>query len=453
MSGAIVQDEELAFRRYFWGLLTILPGGMVAGLVFRYFSIYATDHLLIAPAVVGSILAAKAIFDGLTDPLVGWWSDRQNAPRRLPFLRWGGLATFSVLGLFFPPEGLSGVGLVAWLLVFVVLWETGQTMRGVSTAALGLEVATNARRRSLMTAIFAIPGFIGAVLGILAMQYAMNAADPRAVLWPLLIGATSVWAATVEIAVRKMRELPKPHRTEERPPWRMVREVVSNRYHRHFIAIQLSGTLAFTSLAFAIPYVTKYAFERPDMTIFVFLLFLGASAFTSPLWFKVIARLGVKRTWMAGLYIWLAVLVSYPLALLTGIYGFLILAFLAGAGNGAARCTSFALLGDIADYDARESGRQRQGVYATLYGLVDKIGSAAGIFLLGWALQMSGFVPNEPQTTTVLVAIAITVSVIPAIGIALAIRLLGTYRFYEEQGVWDGKRMASQAEEALATPA
>ena len=175
------------------------------------------------------------------------------------------------------------------------------------------------------------------------------------------------------------------------------------------------------------------------MTMHVFIVFMASQMLATWGWLQSVKRIGVRRSWLAGKYIWLLVLLSYPLAVMTGIYGFLALALFAGIGSGAGHCTAYALLGDIADYDARESGRQRQGVYATLYGLIDKIGAALGAFLLGWALQLAGFVPNETQSSAVLTAIAITVSAIPAIGIGISIRLLHSYRFYEEQGVWDGR--------------
>ena len=440
-----VADQDRAFRRYFWGIITILPGSIVAGLVARYFTIYATDVLLIAPAAVGTLLFVKRVFDGVTDPLFGWLSDRRKGARRLPFFRWGGVILFSVFGLFFPPPALEGLGLILWIGLFLILWELGQTMRNISVAALGLEVATDARRRTLLRTLFSVPILLGTLLGIGAMQYGMNAEDPQAALWRMLVPATIVWGITIAIASTLMMESSEPHRTDERPPWHMLREVLRNRYHRQYIAIELTETLAFTSLGFAIPYVMKYVFDRPDMTMYVLIIFLGAQTVATFGWLAYVKRVGVRRTWLTGKYIWMAILLAYPLAVMTGVYGFLALALFAGIGSGAGACVSYAILGDIADYDARESGRQRQGVYATLYGLIDKIGAGIGALALGWGLQMAGFVPNEAQSGTVLVAIGICVAALPAIGIAISIRLLHSYRFYEEQGVWDGREPTRDA--------
>ena len=191
----IVDDQKLAFRRFLWLAVPIALAGVTAGLIGRYLAIYATDELLIAPATVGLILAIKSIFDGVTDPLVGWLSDRKRAPRRLPFY-WAGVPfAVAAFGLFFPPAGLDGVALAIWMIIFVVLWEAGQTMRSVSTVALGFEVTTDARQRTFLQMAFTLPGFIGSVAGIVAMQYVMKSADARSALWPSLAAGTAFWLA------------------------------------------------------------------------------------------------------------------------------------------------------------------------------------------------------------------------------------------------------------------
>ena len=40
-----------------------------------YYMKFATDVLLVAPAVVGTILAAARFWDAISDPLIGYLSD------------------------------------------------------------------------------------------------------------------------------------------------------------------------------------------------------------------------------------------------------------------------------------------------------------------------------------------------------------------------------------------
>lgn len=44
-----------------------------------YFLSFATDVLLLAPASVGAIVAAGRVWDAITDPLAGSWSDRTRS--------------------------------------------------------------------------------------------------------------------------------------------------------------------------------------------------------------------------------------------------------------------------------------------------------------------------------------------------------------------------------------
>ena len=53
-----------------------------------YFLKFATDVLLLSPAVVSVLFGAAKLWDGVSGPLVGSWSDRARSRwgRRRPFL-------------------------------------------------------------------------------------------------------------------------------------------------------------------------------------------------------------------------------------------------------------------------------------------------------------------------------------------------------------------------------
>src|SRR5512147_2629542 len=85
-----------------------------------YFLKYATDVLLLPPAVIGSLFAVAKVWDATASPLVGSWSDRVRGRfgRRRPFL-FGALpllgATFVLL--WNPPAGFSQGGTIVWVVV------------------------------------------------------------------------------------------------------------------------------------------------------------------------------------------------------------------------------------------------------------------------------------------------------------------------------------------------
>ncbi|TMM48750.1 MFS transporter [Qipengyuania marisflavi] len=442
----IVEDENFAFRRYLWMMPAFIPSWILGGMFLRYFAIYATDVLLLAPAMLGTVMLISRVFDGVTDPIFGWLSDRRKAPRRVPFYLVGTLGTLSMLGIWIVPEHLTGLALAAWLTMILLIWETGQTLRTVAFGALGFEVATTARRRTMTMVLSGIAALIGSVIGIFVMQYLLNHPDPRSAVVPIvLIVVPLSFAATFLMGLR-LKELPKPHRSEERPPIHMMREVLANKYHRQYIGIQMAETFAYVSIGFAVPYVMQYTLGRPDMTMYIYLTNLIIAVVSGGGWWLVVGRLGTRRTWLAGQYVWLVTLAMWPLVLVFGLPAFFVLAFLGGIGSAAGSCVGYAMLGDIADYDAKVSGRQRQGVYATIYGFVGKIAAALTAFLLGWMLQLAGYMPNQEQGPNFTIAMTMTIAVLPGICMLASVRLLHRYRLYEDEGIDDGRVAAAQPE-------
>ena len=110
----------------------------------------ATDVLLMAPAVIGTIFGLSRIWDAVTDPLVGFWTDRTQTRmgRRRPWL----LGSILPLGLSFyvmwnPPTGLSSMELTAWMAFGVFLFYTAMTIVVVPHQSLGAEISNEPHQR------------------------------------------------------------------------------------------------------------------------------------------------------------------------------------------------------------------------------------------------------------------------------------------------------------------
>ena len=445
----LTTDEKSAFRRFFLLAPPILLNfpGLLLG---TYLAIYATDVLLVAPAALGTILLLTRIFDGITDPIVAVWSDRRRGLRRVPIILAGALFLPAIAFLWLPPESLSGLSLLLWIAAFYILFEVGQTMRSIPTYSLGLEVARTSRQRIFVKLVFGVCSFVAYIGSLFLMQYLTDHENPREAITPIIIGFTAAHFVVYMGVVMLLKELPQQQRSEERPIVVMFKEVLANRYHRQFLGIQTAEVVAMACIGFAVPYVMKYVLDRPDLTMYVFLTNGVAATLAAFVWWRLVPRLGVRKCWLIGQYCWVAVLAGWLLVPVLGVWFFLFLAFLSGIGGAGGNCVSYAMLGDIADFDAQESGRQRQGIYITIYGLVSRIALAIVAFVLGWILQLSGFEPNVEQDRGFFVGITLIVSVLPLIGIFWSIRLLHRYRLYEEQGIEDGRGWSAKMSVASA---
>lgn len=440
---AYTEDATLAYRRtvQFYAI-TATPIFLVSGLFGYLFLIYATDTLLLAPAAVGTLLALSRIYDGVSDLVLGNWSDRTKGRfgRRRPYMVAGSILFLSFIGIWLPPENMGAVPTLIFVGMMLLIYETAVTLLAVPFNALGIENGQTPQRRTKLLVIGNVIGLPASIGAILLMQHLVDAEDVRAAGTPWFIGLALGALVLFLIASLRVRELPVRHLTAERNFFRMLREVLGVRYHTRLLLVQGIEVFAFTSMAFMVPYVMTYIIAEPGRMMFIFMAYLVFATIAQIGWLKLVPRIGMKRIWIAGLVIWIAIFMSFPLVFVFGFYAYLAMAAVGGIASGAA-VVNFAMLGDVADYDARQSGRQRQGVYMTIYRLVAKIAAAAVAFLLGWALQLTGFIPNAEQGNATITAIALCTSLVPIIALVPGIVLLRGYDFYEREGISDGKRV------------
>ena len=109
-------------------------------------------------------------------------------------------------------------------------------------------------------------------------------------------------------------------------------------------------------------------------------------------------RFGKRRTWTVAL---VGVALSFGATFAVGendvalIVGLLAAAgFFAGCGNpiGAS------MLADVIDADELATGQRKEGAYTAVFVFTFQIGGGIMILLVGLALELSGFRPNQEQT-------------------------------------------------------
>ena len=218
-------------------------------------------------AFVGLMLALSRVFDGLTDPIVGFISDRIRT-------RWGRRKPFILIGM---PIFMAGVWLlwippiefteVTWLgLTFntgypyllgaLVILYIGATIQDVPYSAWGAELARDYNERTLVMSwkeAFTVSGsLIGALCPAVIVFWGYTA--PADNVYFLTIGLVIVMPFLVFNQLKVVPEYPVKETNTERLPLReSFKYVWANEPYRKLVIIFLFSTIGSACLLYTSP--------------------------------------------------------------------------------------------------------------------------------------------------------------------------------------------------------
>lgn len=374
-------------------------------------------------AAVGAVLLAARIVDAVTDPLLGWASDRL-AGRRRTILAATVLLGASLPLLLSPPAGAGA----AWLFGLLVLVSIGYSAATIAHNAWGAELAPTPDARTRVVAsreAFALAGvLLAAALPALLAAGDGEAAGLARLGWlflPLLVlaGAWTLRGAP-----------PSPPRAVQRPaPLASLAGAL-----RDAAFVRLLAVFAVNGIAAAVPSATVLFFVadvlRADAQaagLFLVLYFLAAAA-SLPLWVALSRRIGKLRAWLAGMllavavFAWAALLGSGELA------AFAAICLLSGVALGADLSLPPSMLADLIAAPAPPArAGMRAGACFGWWSFVTKanLALAAGTALP--LLAALGYAPGAREPAA-LAALAAVYGVLPVVLKLAAALLLWTWR-------------------------
>jgi GPH family glycoside/pentoside/hexuronide:cation symporter len=112
----------------------------------------------------------------------------------------------------------------------------------------------------------------------------------------------------------------------------------------------------------------------------------------------------------------------------------------AGVGVATAYLVPWSMLPDVIELDELETGQRREGLYYGFVVLLQKLGLALGLFAVGQALALTGYITPPPGTTipadqpaSALLAIRILIGPIPAIILIAGVALVHRFPITKQQ--------------------
>jgi glycoside/pentoside/hexuronide:cation symporter, GPH family len=218
-----------------------------------------------------------------------------------------------------------------------------------------------------------------------------------------------------------------------------IKMAFSNKPFLYVIGIYLCSWLAFQLTASILVYYSVSWMGMNEADSPTVPLAVQATAFIMLFgWTFISRKLDKKTVFILGSIIWIVAQGGLFLIQPGQIKELYFLAILAGFGVSVAFLIPWSMIPDVVDLDELNTNERREGIFYSFMVLLQKFGLALALFLVGQALEWSGFisqplggaVPVQPDSA--LLAIRIAVAPLPTIFLIIGVVLTYFYPITKE---------------------
>ena len=396
---------------------------------------YYAGELGLGLAAISTVLLISRMTDFVTDPLMGWISDhtRTKYGRRRPFIAIG--LPVMMLGIYklFMPEPPVDI----W---YMLIWNTvvylGWTIMVLPYGAWGAELSDNYMDRARITAarqVWTIAGLFGASVVIWFFQEILETPGSGDVLAGIGMTLLVVFPVVVAVLLWLVPEREIDVAPKQQKWWRELTSMMKIGPFRRMLYVALAIVIGEASRHAVVVFFMDdvlHAGDRIGRT-FIFYYMMGVAAI--PLWQYLAKKVGKHRS-LAIAMTWSGLMVLATAFLGAGDYNtFLIFYVLKGASFGAFAYLPLAIIADVVDVDTAVTRQKRAGLFFAVFGAVDKIGIAIGMFIALQVLNLTGYDPSRGITEAGLWMIRIEYAVIPTFFFILASYIVWNYPVTNER--------------------
>jgi GPH family glycoside/pentoside/hexuronide:cation symporter len=403
----------------------------------------------ISLAAVGTMLMLARISDVVTDPLIGFASDRLRTRfgRRKPWIFVGmPLMMIGIWMLFVPAPGAGVLYLLWWLFVMML----GATMISLPYGAWGAELSMDYHQRSRVTAareIFVLAGLLlAAFVPFMVELFGDRATGPvlEALAWTILV----VLPICGFLILRFIRE-PEVRGRENIPFSEGLSHMRANGPLKRILVIIL-----FVIFGEAFRNALSLFFMRDVVGIeaigTAYLVYFATGLAAIPLWLALGRRIGKHRAFAVSMLSVSLISVTMYFLERGDYWPFMILFLAKGFCFGGLQFLPLAMLADVVDVDSLSSGGRRAGVFFAIAGMTSKGATAFGSGFSVNFLAFTGFDPSGQigaNGVSQLTSLAVLYAIVPAIFFCSALYVAWYYPLTSERHAELRAELAAREEE------
>jgi len=453
-------DKISGGQKFAYGLGAIVNN--LLGGVIGYMSIVLNVGLGINPALVGTLQAIPRFTDALTDPIMGYISDKTRSKygRRRPYIFFGAIFVGLVFALMWQlPEGYSEMFYFWFFLIGSLIFYLFYTMFATPWVALGYELTSDYHERTRLMGVMnymgqfawiSLPWFYAIMENDRFFSNSVQGARTLAIIIGVFVAVVGIMPAIFSKERFVAPESESKHKTKLLDGLKsnialFFKGLLITIKRVEFLKLCAGTFFLFNGImlvgAFS-SYITIFYVFGGDtdqgakyMGLFgTITTFSTMAAIVGVTWIS--SRIGKRKTFIIATSMTLigSILKWFCYDPLVP-WKVLLPAPLIAIGMGALFTLMGSMVADVCDLDELETGERREGMFGSIYWWMVKLGMALAFGLSGFLLNATGFVVDfgGAQSSSTFFWMILIDAGIPAIASLIAIYAVATYKITEER--------------------
>lgn len=410
--------KPLSTRRAIAYALPALPLAALYFPVYVYIAPFYAGTFGVALGALGTLFIAVRLLDAVTDPLMGWVSDRtppRLGRRRLWLAVSVPLVAISVWMLMVPPPDADFGHVALWMTALTLSWTVALT----PWFAWGAEMTGDYGGRAGVTAWREGIGLGGTVIAVVLFNVAPDpVAGMRAVALFVVIGLP-LTAAVALLGAPEPADFSRTRLSLRAATGALRRNAP---FRRLLIAYFVNGSANALPAGLFLFFIEDYL-RVPEAGWLLLVYFVCAIA-GMPLWAWLAGRMPKHRVWGWAMLYACVVFICVPLLGPGDLVGFAVICVLTGVALSADLALPPAIQADVVDIDTATHGDQSTGLYFALWSVATKaaLAIAGGVALI--VLDRAGFRTGEANDPAALRTLVMLYAVAPVVLKIVAVALM-----------------------------
>lgn len=403
-----------------------------------YLVFYCTAILDIPGSLVGLAVSLSIVWDAITDPLMGYFSDMTRSKtfgRRHQYLLIGGIGLgISNYMLWNISSGISPYLKFALIFLLIIVIKTFSTIYVTPYTALGAELSNDYNERTTIQGIKTVFFLLGlAFVSVFGMFVFFRPTPefPSGQLNPNSYNNMGIFTSVIILLfaigcfyfTKKYIPVLNDHTKNEVSTSKLptlilaFKEIFFNKTFRYVAFAYMFTNIASALVANMGLHVFTYTFSLTSQQI---ALIVGVQFFISiisqPIWSLISNKIDKKPSMIVGILLCVVssviflILVSIKNYVMGNALYFIPFALIAGFGTGGLFTLPLSMIADVIDLDELNTGKRSEGSYYGCLTLFYKLSQSITLLLIGFILDFVKFdanLPTQSETTVIILGLVL----------------------------------------------